>query len=191
MLRPEERIRTRAQLKEWLQAELKPYRLRWHSFTSIYEADVLRRHVILLRKAEYHLNAGHRLAAVWYKLRLNRLQTRHSLHIPLNVCGKGFRLMHLGPVLINGKAALGPNCTLHINTSIVAGGTDDGVPTLGSGVVVGVGAVILGGVHIADNVAIGANAVVNRDVTEDNVTVAGVPARKISDHGRLDWNRQH
>ena len=37
-------------------------------------------------------------------------------------------------------------------------------------------------IFIADYVAIGANAVVNKDVTEETVAVAGVPAKKISDN---------
>ena len=53
--------------------------------------------------------------------------------------------------------------------------------------IVGFGAVILGNTHIADSVAIGANAVVNKDVTEEDIAVAGVPARKVSDRGRSAW----
>lgn len=34
------------------------------------------------------------------------------------------------------------------------------------------------------------NAVVNKDVTEKNVAVAGVPARKISNSGTLHWNKK-
>lgn len=42
---------------------------------------------------------------------------------------------------------------------------------------------------VADNVAIGANAVVCTDIVEENIAVAGVPAKKISSHGRLEWNK--
>lgn len=98
--------------------------------------------------------------------------------------------MHVGPVLINQNAELGEDCALHINTAIVASGIDNSVPILEDRIVVGVGAVILGGVRIAKNVAIGANAVVNRDVIEENVAVAGVPAKKISNNGRLEWNKK-
>ncbi len=45
-------------------------------------------------------------------------------------------------------------------------------------VFIGFGAAIIGDVHIADGVAIGANAVVVKDV-EDNCVVGGVPARVI------------
>ena len=96
--------------------------------------------------------------------------------------------MHLGPILINGKAHVGRNCALHINTALVAGGTNDTVPYLEDGVVVGVGAVILGGVHLAENIAIGANAVVNKSFDEPNIAIAGVPAHKVSNNGRTHWN---
>lgn len=55
---------------------------------------------------------------------------------------------------------------------------------------VGVGAIILGDVTIADGVAIGANAVVNKSVTEENIAVAGVSAKKISNNGRAEWNKK-
>lgn len=47
---------------------------------------------------------------------------------------------------------------------------------------VGTGAKILGGVKIANNVAIVANAVVVKDILDPKTTHAGVPAKKISDH---------
>lgn len=98
--------------------------------------------------------------------------------------------MHLGPILINYKAIVGEDCCLHFNTALVAGGTSDDASVLGKGVVVGAGAVVLGGVRVADYTAIDANAVVNKDVLEENVAVAGVPARKISNNGSKTWNQQ-
>ena len=77
------------------------------------------------------------------------MQNKYALHIPINTCGKGLKIMHIGPILINGRVKIGENCSLHINTALVAGGTSDEVPCLGNGIVVGVGAVVLGGVRIA------------------------------------------
>jgi serine O-acetyltransferase len=48
------------------------------------------------------------------------------------------------------------------------------------------GAKIYGAIEIADNIAIGANAVVNKSFLEPNITIAGVPARKISDKGSTE-----
>lgn len=194
MLPEEKRIRTKAQLKDWLSVETAPYENlgTMQNLLNLFNANqgaILRRHMILLRTTEYHINTGHRLRALLWKLRLRRLQNRYELHVALNCCGRGLRIMHLGPILMNGHVTVGENCSFHFNTGVVAGGTDDGVPTLGDNVIVGFGAVILGGVRIADGIAVGANAVVNKDFLEPDIAIAGVPARKISDHGTGSWNK--
>lgn len=124
------------------------------------------------------------------RLRLYRFQNKYAIHIPPNTCGRGLQLTHVGPVLINGQAAVGENCVFNVNTALVAGGTNNGTPTLGNDVVVGIGAVILGDTYISDGVAIGANAVVNKDVLEPNIAIAGVPAKKISNNGRFEWSKK-
>lgn len=192
MLPSDKRINTKQELKEWLKYERGNYggnnlKGRIREIFPISERDILKKHLVLLRKTEYYTNRGIKSAAKLYHIRLERFQNKYGLHIPLNTCGKGLRIMHVGPVLINGSATVGEDCTFHINTALVAGGTNDDAPCLEDGVVLGVGSVVLGKTHIARNVAIGANAVVNRDVAEEDITVAGVPARKISNGGRSSW----
>ena len=94
------------------------------------------------------------------------MQNKYTLHIPVNICGKGLKIIHIGSILINGKAYVGKDCLPHINTALVTGGTNDDVPYLEDGIVAGVGAVIWGEVCIAENIAIGANAVVNKSFDE-------------------------
>ena len=159
-------------------------------FVPVSECYVLRKHQALLRKTEYHLNTGHRFVGNLYRFRLQKLQIKYGLRVPVNVCGRGFRIMHVGPILINGRATVGKNCVFHMNTAVVAGGTNDDVPTLSDGIVVGVGAVILGNVFLADHIAVGANAVVNKNFSESNIAIAGVPAKKISDNGSTQWNKK-
>jgi serine O-acetyltransferase len=53
-------------------------------------------------------------------------------------------------------------------------------PIIGNNVYIGTGARILGNITIAHNVVIGANSVVTKSITEQGITVAGVPAKKIS-----------
>ena len=72
-------------------------------------------------------------------------------------------------------------------TCFVAGGNSNDVPTIGNNVVVGVGAIVLGGGTVADGIAIGAGAVVNKSFEEKDIAIAGVPARKISNNGRKTW----
>lgn len=195
MLSEKNRIYTKSDLKEWLEYERTKYGVKnkWGVIREIFpisEQDVLRKHQVLLRKTEFYTNSGNRIFTKLYKIRLLRYQNKYSLHIPINTCGKGLKIMHVGPVLINGSVTVGMNCSLHINTALVAGGTCDGVPYLEDGIVMGIGSVVLGKTHIARNVAIGANAVVTKDVNEEDIAVAGVPAKKVSNGGSSSWNKK-
>ncbi len=191
MLPPEKRIKTKDDLKRFLNTELSQYGKLHGPYFRFREDDILALHNIYLRKCEYHKNNRHFIRGTYYRIKLGYLQNKYGMHIALNCCDEGLRIMHTGSILMNGKACLGKNCALHINSGIVAGGINSEAPTLGDGVVVGVGAIVLGGVRIADNVAIGANAVVNKSVLEENVAVAGVPAKIISNNGRLNWNKKN
>ena len=191
MLAQEERIQNKKQLKEWLDYELKFYPCDFlRRFFRIGENALLYKHQVLLRKSEYYQNSGKKIAKIIAKYRLLKIQNRYALHIAPNCCAKGLRIMHLGPILMNNRVTVGENCTLHMNTALVAGGTNDDVPTLGRNVIVGYGACVLGGVTVADYVAIGANAVVNKDCLEPHVAIAGVPAKKISNNGTREWNKK-
>lgn len=55
-------------------------------------------------------------------------------------------------------------------------------PTLGNNVTVGTGAKVLGNIHIGDNVRIGGNSVVVKDVP-NNCTVVGIPGRVVKRNG--------
>ena len=187
-------IKTKEDLKEFLSCELKKYnvsRLKTLIPINYSEKQILGKYTVLLRKCEYYFNNKKKIRYAFKRFRLNRYRLKYSLHIPLNCFDKGLHIMHLGPILVNENVKVGKNCSLHINTSIVADGLDSSTPIIGDDVVIGVGAVVLGGVSIANYTAIGANAVVNKDVIEENIAVAGVPAKKISNNGSKEWNKDN
>ncbi|MEO0247940.1 MAG: serine acetyltransferase [candidate division WOR-3 bacterium] len=97
--------------------------------------------------------------------------------------GKGLYLHH-GPVVIGPGVKIGEYCNLSMMNVIGYGGRDDcyGTPTIGNRVFLGPGVVATGNIRIGDNVAVGANAVVNQDLP-DNCTAAGVPARVVNWRG--------
>jgi len=142
-----------------------------------------------LRLTEFYYNTNKKLRLLFSMRKLNRIQNKYSIHIPLNSCEKGLKIMHIGPVLISNGAKIGENCSIHSGVSIVAGGTNDYSPILGNNIVVGVGAVLLGNIRIEDGTAVGANAVVNKSFDEKNITIAGIPAKKISQNGSKGWNK--
>lgn len=194
MEREYKRIQTREDLKDWLTYETRFYRnqgkYRVMNWLLLGENAVLRRHQILLRKTEYHINSGHRLLAKFFKLRLVQFQIKYGMHIPPNTFGRGLRVMHVSKMHVNDKVRAGENCTIHSLAALADGGTTYKVPRIGNGVVLFMGAIVCGDISIADNVVVGANSVVNRSVYEDNVTVAGNPARIVSHKGRIDMEKK-
>ena len=78
--------------------------------------------------------------------------------------------------LYNNAKKIGENCHIYQQVTIGFNGTEQ--PVIGNNVRICCGAKVIGGVNIGNNVVIGANAVVVKDVP-DNVVVAGVPAKII------------
>jgi len=97
--------------------------------------------------------------------------------------GKGLYLHH-GPIVIGPGTKIGEHCNFSMMNVIGFGGRDDryGIPTIGDRVFFGPGVVATGNIRIGNNVAVGANAVVNQDLP-DNCTAAGVPARVVNWRG--------
>lgn len=84
-------------------------------------------------------------------------------------------------VVIHARAVVGRNCMIGQGVAISGKSGWYEVPVIGDNVEIHAGARVLGPVKIGDNVIIGANAVVVKDVP-DNCVVAGVPARIIKDN---------
>jgi serine O-acetyltransferase len=106
---------------------------------------------------------------------------------PQAVIGPGLYIGHFGQIIVNGQARIGANATLsqEITVGYTPTGPRQGTPTIGDRVYIAPGAKLFGAITIGDDVTIGANAVVNRDV-EDRCVMGGVPARLISKRGSFD-----
>jgi serine O-acetyltransferase len=143
------------------------------------------RFIAVLRKTEYYQNCGRswpgKLYYHYLKRRLCSLQLRLGFEIWPNCIGPGLRLPHAGPILINEACRIGSNFTINICT--VIGSHHDRTPVIGDNVVVEPGAVISGGISLADGIVVGANSFVNKSFSEKNITIAGAPARKINERG--------
>lgn len=182
-------ITSKTDLKEYLDADRIAL---GRSTTRPTMLDYIWKYQILLRKTEYFSNNSlrkkgvvggyYRILSKLYGWRLFKLGLLCGFTINLNSCGKGLSLAHTGPVIINGK--LGEYCRVHVGVNIgVKAGTDTEKPTIGDRVYIGPGAKIFGAIEIADDCAIGANAVINKSFLEKGVTIGGVPAKIISKKG--------
>lgn len=139
---------------------------------------------IALRKYEYWYNQKSVWAKVirpFYKLRWHRWGVKLSIGIGPNVCDKGLSIAHSGAININQNARVGKNCRIHEGVTVGASGGAD-APTIGDNVFLASGCKVMGKVAVESGCVVGANAVVVKDVLEKNITVAGIPAHKISNN---------
>lgn len=114
---------------------------------------------------------------------------RYTFKFGIQICysteiGPGFYIGHFGQIVVNGEAKIGRNCNISqgVTIGMTTRGEKAGVPVIGDNVYIGPGAKIIGKVNVGNKVAIGANAVVTKDIP-DNAVVVGVPAKVISYNG--------
>lgn len=141
-----------------------------------------------LRLTEYYVNCRKDLfGKIASKILLTRhkyLCDKYQWTIPINVFDRGLSIIHVGTIVVTGNARIGKNCRIHVCVNIgqaYAKGIS-GAPIIGNNVYIAPGAKIFGPIEIGNNVAIGANAVVNSSFSEGNCTIAGIPARIISNN---------
>lgn len=113
--------------------------------------------------------------------------TRHFTGVEIHPAahiGRRFFIDHAMGVVIGETTIIGDDCTLYQGVTLGGTGKETGKrhPTLGNGVMVGVGAKVLGNVKVGDNAKIGGNSVVVKDVPA-NCTVVGVPGRIVRRNG--------
>ena len=148
--------------------------------------DEIWKYQIILRKAEYYSNLFHNskkhllLHYIWYKFKLHKHSVKLGFTIPINAFGPGLSIAHYGTIVVSSAAKVGKNCRIHEGVNIGATNGSASAPQIGDNVFIGTGAKIIGDISIANDVAIGANAVVVKSITESGVTYGGVPAKKIS-----------
>ncbi|WP_296676442.1 serine O-acetyltransferase EpsC [Novosphingobium sp.] len=110
----------------------------------------------------------------------SRFLTAIDIHPGANI-GQNFFIDH-GFVVIGETAEIGDNVTMYQGSTLGGTNPTNGVggkrhPTIGSDVIVSLGAAILGPITVGKGARIGANAVVTKDVPE-GATMVGIPAKQ-------------
>ena len=137
------------------------------------------RYIALFRKANA---CRFRPLRMFYTVKLKRLSYKTQIQIPARTeIGEGFYIGHSGRVIINPKAKLGKN--MNVSTGVVIGyenrGKRKGAPTFDGYCWIGANAVVVGNVHIGEDVLIAPLTFVNFDVPPHSVVI-GNPAKIIS-----------
>ena len=136
------------------------------------------RYIALFRKAN---TCRFRLLRLYYTVRLKLLSYKTQIQIPARTeIGEGFYIGHSGRLIINPEAKLGKN--MNVSTGVVIGaenrGARKGAPTFDGYCWIGANAVIVGNVHIGEDVLIAPLAYVNFDVPPHSIVI-GNPAKII------------
>lgn len=140
-------------------------------------------HAVLLHRLAHRLwRAGRRLSARLLAA-FARWLTNVDIH-PGATIGRRFFIDHGAGVVIGETAEIGDDVTVYHGVTL--GGTSWNKvkrhPTLGNGVLVGAGAKILGPITLGDQVRVGANSVVIKDVPPF-CTVVGIPGKIVQPKG--------
>ena len=154
---------------------------------------------IILTYSGFHAILFHRICHFLWKINLkllsrfvaniSRIFTSIEIH-PAAVIDEGFFIDHGSGLVIGETSVIGKNVTIYQQATL--GGLSPSInsdsqrnikrhPTIGNNVVIGSGAQILGPILIGHNSRIGTNAVVLKNVPENN-TFVGIPARKVESH---------
>ncbi len=118
-----------------------------------------------------------KIFSIIYKILYKFIQIITGIELPCEVeVGRNFIIDHFGGIVVSGYARFGDNCRIRNGVVVGLKNIENiAAPIIGNNVDIGVGAKVLGGITIGDNVVIGANAVVICNVPDNSIAV-GVPA---------------
>lgn len=155
--------------KEAISLDMQRYKGYKRSSTIFLPLDI--RYIKAFRKYQFAKNKIYRL---FCRVRLEYLMNRSHISIPVQTTiGPGFFIGHLGRVIINGNSIIG--CNVNVSTGVTIGqinsGSKKGCPTIGNNVWIGSNAVIVGKIHIGDDVLIAPNSFVNFNVPSHSIVI--------------------
>lgn len=123
------------------------------------------------------------------KLLLLRYRYKYGIAIPeYTRVGAGLFINRFGNIMINGDAVIGANCNITHGSMLgqLNRGPRAGCPVLGDEVFLAAGCKVIGNIRLGSRAAVGANAVVTKDVPDDGV-VGGIPAKLLSTGGSAGY----
>ena len=142
---------------------------------------------VLLLYPGLHAVIGHKISNFLYKKdlffsarlvsQIFRFFTNIEIHPGAQINGTLF-IDHGAGIVIGETAIIGNEVTIYHGVTLGGTGKETGKrhPTIGNGVVIGAGAKLFGSIEIGNNVKIGANSVVLKNIP-DGCTVVGTEGR--------------
>jgi serine O-acetyltransferase len=134
----------------------------------------------------HHFKLAGRLLSQW-----GRFATNIEIH-PGAKIGRRFFIDHGAGVVIGETSEIGDDVLMYAGTELAGTTLNKGKrhPSIGNGVVIGAGAIVLGAITIGDRAKVGAGSVVTKPVPPD-ATVVGVPGHVVEEHRKIAVDLEH
>lgn len=120
--------------------------------------------------------------SILYRALYRTVRNVYGIELPYTVkLGRRVIFEHQHGIVVHGQTVIGDDCIIRQGVTLGIRSMDrlTEAPVLGNGVNVGAGAKIIGHVQVGDGAAIGANAVVLKDVPAGALAI-GVPAQLVA-----------
>jgi len=140
------------------------------------------------RLAHWNWNRGNKDFALYLQSRSSQVfQTDIA---PAAIIGRGIFIDHATGVVIGATATIGDDVSILHGVTLGGTGKEGGDrhPKIGSGVLLGAGAIVLGNIKVGDCSRIAAGSLLLKEVPP-NVTVAGIPGRVVGVAGCSEPSR--
>lgn len=154
----------------------------FHRLTKSFSYEI-GKYIITSRKVGYYKekkrNVLDNILFIYYARKKNNIGKKVNIELAPSFFGRRLKIWH-GNVIVNYKTKIGNDCQFHGNNCVGVGKYGK-CPVIGDNVDIGVGANIVGDAFIPNGTIIGANSFVNKKFYDNNIVIAGVPAKKIKE----------
>lgn len=137
--------------------------------------NLFRRDLIIdyLKAMRYKQYYDKKWGGVYWRYRFRKLGLKLGFTINPTELGYGVIIPHYGTIVVGSGNRIGNYAVFHTCICITAGNK-----IIGDGLYCATGCKILNDIQIGDYVTIGANAVLNKSVSEGSALMLGIPAQK-------------
>lgn len=136
--------------------------------------DYIMKYIRTMRLLSYCMNTRHKIIRLLCPL-IERYYTRLGIKLCFDihpdVFSYGLSIPHWGTIVVGGNNTVGAFAVLHTSTCISHSGK-----TIGDGLYLSTGSIILGSITLRDHVTIAPNSCVKESFCESGITLGGTPS---------------
>lgn len=142
----------------------------WRHFIKDFIFQHRLRYIVYLR---YSQKTNIVLFRLFCEYKLYRLTRKYGIEIKAKTkIGSGFVMTHPYNITVSPYAIIGSNVTMMKGSTVgISAGKRSGAPIIGNNVYIGINSTIIGGIVIGDDVLIGPNTLINRDIPSHSMVV--------------------